>query len=225
MVIALLVISVIIFVLLDLILRKEERKSKVSPEKQRAPIFLSPERSLTPLTSSGDRHFHPSHTWIQKGDTSTAFIGIDEFTSKLFSSTLKFENFPPHNSYIAQGSKIWEVKINGRKISQLSPVSGKIAEVNPACRMGIPLNSKDVANSWLVRIDSSTYDQDLKNLLTSDQAEIINSSLHEELILFAQKDHYLNDGGEVDPGFLKGIDDDEWQKFIRKFFPYEIRKD
>jgi glycine cleavage system H lipoate-binding protein len=223
MVVALFLVTVLIFVLLNLILRKEEKESILEKEGQKSPIFLSPEKSLQPVAQGGVRYYHPSHTWIQKNAGDTAYVSIDNFISTLFSSTVKLENLPAPNTYVPQGSKLWDLKINGRSISQLSPISGRIVEINPACKMGIPLPSKEVENSWIVKIVTKNYKNDTNNLLPQKQAGIINSALREELILFAQEDHYLNDGGEIDPLFISSIDENKWNNFVDKFFPYDSK--
>jgi hypothetical protein len=133
---------------------------------------------------------------------------------------VKIENLPAKNTYIRQGSKLWDLKINGRRITQLAPVSGRVNTINPACKMGIPLPSRTLEKSWILKLSTSSFDIDSKNLLSQNQAEIINSALRDELVMFASEDHLLNDGGEVDPAFLTSISDEKWKLFLGKFFPY-----
>ncbi len=220
MVIALVLLSIIFFITLDLILRKEEKEDSRENTDQKSPIFLRPEKSLHPVAKI-NRLFHPSHTWIEKAESDKVYVSFDSFISTLFSTTVKIENLPMQNTFIQQGSKLWDLKINGRLISQLAPVSGRVDAINPACKLGIPLPSKELEKSWIVKLSSGNYKNDSNNLLNESQTEIINSALKEELIMFASEDHMLNDGGEIDPLFLRSLDEEKWNMFVKKFFPYE----
>lgn len=221
MVLALVILTILLLVVLDLFLKKEERDTRSTSKARTSPIFLSPEKSLKPIINGKKRFYHPSHTWFQKENNNWACISLDDFISTLFSSTVKIENLPFPDTYISQGLKIWDLSINGRSISQLSPISGKVLEINPACKLGIPLPTQKVGNSWIVKILPSSLEKDSNNLLPYKQASIVNNALEDELVLFAQKDHYLNDGGEIDPSFISTIDDKTWEIFVNKFFPYQ----
>jgi hypothetical protein len=64
------------------------------------------------------------------------------------------------------------------------------------------------------------FDNENNNLLNHEQASSINNMLMDSLVMNADKEHYLNDGGVIDPAYVKNMDDNEWKDFIHKFFPY-----
>ena len=106
-------------------------------------------------------------------------------------------------------------------VQQLSPVSGSVVDINPACKMNLPLSSEDVEKSWILKLKADDLDRDSHNLMKQSQAKMMNTSLNDELSMFAQKEHYLNDGGKIDPVYIEKMPDEDWIELVNKFFPYQ----
>jgi len=220
MVVAIFVIMFIIFIVVDLILRKEN-KTIIEYEKTReSPIFLSPEKALRHIANETDRLYHLSHSWVLSSLEDKYYVGYDKFIPTIFPSSIKVHVVPKIGSFIQQGVKIWDIKFNGRTISQSAPISGKVIDINPACKIDIPLPSDEVEQSWIVKMQASNFSIESNNLMNHTQAISINSMLKDEILLNAQHGHYLNDGGKIDPSYFSNMTDEEWGKFVNKFFPY-----
>ena len=220
MVFAMVLLTVLIFLGLDLILRREERVLKQKEKAEKSPIFLSPEKALLPVGNELNRLYHLSHTWVTPSDQGYMYIGFDNFISSIFTSEVRIQDLPLVGSYIVQGAKIWDVQLGGHKIAQLAPVSGKSIGINPACKMNLPLPSEQVEKSWILKIEAENLINESNNLLPYTQATRMNSQLRDELYLHAQQGHYLNDGGKIDPEYMMRLSDQEWEQLIRKFFSY-----
>lgn len=220
MVFLLLLLTAIIFLAVDLILRREDRAIKETEKSKRSPIFLSPEKALRPLGPEVERLYHLSHSWALSADKGYAYVGYDGFIPTIFSSDVKIQNLPAVGALIPQGTAIWKVQSDGHEITQLSPVSGEVVDVNPACKMGVPLPSDQLGKSWIVKIKPSEFLHESNNLMNHDQAMMMNTVLRDELLMSAHIGNYINDGGRIDPSFIKYLPEEEWDSIIHKFFPY-----
>jgi glycine cleavage system H lipoate-binding protein len=221
MVIALVLLTVLVFLIVDYFLRKEERTILAVEKSKKTPIFLSPEKALLPLEKDTERLYHLSHTWALPLKEGYVFVGFDSFISSLFTSDVKIDDLPKVGVNILQGTKIWDVSMGVQKLAQLAPVTGDVVEVNPACRLHLPLPAKDLETSWILKIKTDDLKRDSNNLMKHMQAEVINNALKDELYLYAQKGHYLNDGGEIDPDYIKSMSTEDWADLKRTFFPYD----
>ena len=221
MVFALVFLTVLVFISVSLLLKKEDRVMKETEKSKKSPIFLSPEKSLLPLGIDDSKFYHLSHSWAAPSDDGNVYIGYDNFISSIFSSNVKVKDLPLVGAHVAQGTKIWDVKQNGHGIEQLSPISGKITAVNPACFADISLSSDQVEKSWILKIKPDRMNFETNNLMKHDQAVVHNFALKDELIQMVQDEKYMNDGGKIDPDFISNIPDKEWEKIVEKFFPYQ----
>ena len=224
MVFLLVVLTVAIFLVVDFLLRREEKEIIEICEKIKSPLFLSPEKSLTPISEDDGRLYHQSHSWAQSSDDGMIYVGFDNFISILFSEHIKMDDLPLVGSHIPQGTKVWDVGIDDHKIVQLSPVSGKVVEVNPACKLNIPIPSEKVEKSWILKIAADNLENDENNLMQRSQAEILNNALNDELLMSAQRRKFLNDGGKIDPGFIAQMSDDDWNRIVNQFFPHQAKR-
>ena len=221
MVLLLVLLTVGIFLAVDYVLRREDRAIKEIGKEKRSPIFLSPEKSLRPIAEGAQRMFHLSHSWAQSIDEDYVYVGFDNFISNLYSADVRVDDLPLMGTHIPQGTKIWDVGVANHMVPQLSPVSGSVVDINPACKMNLSLSSEDVEKSWILKLKADDLARDSHNLMKQSQANMMNTSLNDELFLFAQKEHYLNDGGKIDPAYIEKMPAEEWIELVDKFFPYE----
>ncbi|MCJ7714663.1 hypothetical protein MUO66_09445, partial [Candidatus Bathyarchaeota archaeon] len=85
MVVVFIIFTFAVFILVDYILRKEDKAIQITEKTKKSPIFLSPEKSLLPLNNIMDRLYHPSHTWALQNNICDFYIGYDQFISFIFS--------------------------------------------------------------------------------------------------------------------------------------------
>jgi len=220
MVFVLVGVTAIVFLLVDFLLRREDRELKKVSQKRKAPIFLDPENALKPIKQLDKRLYHPSHSWIQTNGEGYAYVGFDDFIARLFSDEVRVSDLPLVGTHVPQGTNLWQVGTTKRNINQLSPLAGTVVEINPAFLADIPLLASDVEKSWILKMRADNFETDAKNLIASDMAGLMNSALADELVRFSQDPHYLNDGGKIDAKYLDNLSDEEWQKMTVKFFPH-----
>lgn len=221
MVFVLVLLTVGILLAVDYVLRREEREVREVGKQKKSPIFLSPEKALMPIADGGQRMYHLSHSWVQNAEDKYVYVGFDDFISNIFSSEISMNDFPLVGTHVPQGAKIWDVGLDKHRVSQLSPISGEVVDINPACKMNMMLPSEDVKKSWVIKMKADNLEKEKNNLMKSSQAAIMNTALNDELFMSAQEGQYLNDGGQVDPAYIESMSEEDWQGLVKKFFPYQ----
>jgi glycine cleavage system H lipoate-binding protein len=221
MVFVFVLLTIGIFLMVDYVLRREGREIKEIGKDNNSPIFLSPEKALTPIENGKKRLYHLSHSWLQPTDEGYVYVGFDNFISTLFSSEVSMKDLPLVGAHVPQGAKIWDVGLKNHRISQLSPISGKVIDVNPACKLNVPIPTDQTEKSWILRIKADNLDMEKKNLMKHPQAAKMNTVLIDDLYLSAQEGKYLNDGGKIDPAFIDNMPGERWNTLIDLFFPYQ----
>ena len=110
MVVIFVIITFAAFILVDYLLRKEDKTIQETEKTKKSPIFLSPEKALLPLNNIEERLYHPSHTWALLNNTDDFYIGYDQFIPFLFSSDINIRGNYNVGAKIQQGEKIWDIK-------------------------------------------------------------------------------------------------------------------
>jgi len=221
MVFVFVLLTIGIFLTVDYVLRREDREIKEIGREKKSPIFLSPEKALRPIENGKKRSYHLSHSWMQPTDEGFVYVGFDNFISTLFSSEVSMDNLPLVGTHVPQGVKIWDVGLKNHRISQLSPISGKVVDINPGCKLNVPIPTDQTEKSWVLKIKADNLDIDTKNLMKHPQAAILNTALIDDLFLSAQEGKYLNDGGMIDPDYVENMSDEQWNQLVDLFFPYQ----
>jgi len=210
MVIGLLFLTVAVFLIIDYFLSREDLKVSEYEKKPGAAIFMRPEKSLVPVKVSSNRMFHPSHTWSQSGHEKEIIIGFDEIIPFIFSDQVELENLPVLNQTIHQGDVIWQIKASNKTLSQKSPVSGLVTEINPACSSAVPVPSSQLSNSWILKVKTDTEKRDGFNLLPLQYASGLLQIQKDRLTEMLHGQAIFNDGGRLDPALIRKLDDDTW---------------
>ena len=221
MVFVFVLLTIGIFLTVDYILRREGREIKEIGKNKRSPIFLSPEKALRPIKNGSKRLYHLSHSWMQPTNEGYVYVGFDNFISTLFSSEISMNDLPLVGTHVPQGAKIWDVGLKNHRISQLAPLSGKVVDVNPACKLNVPIPTDQTEKSWVLKIEVDNINLETKNLMGYPQATIMNTALIDDLYLTAQDGKYLNDGGKIDPDYIDNMPEERWNQLVELFFPYQ----
>jgi glycine cleavage system H lipoate-binding protein len=221
MVFALVLLTILVFISVSLLLKKEDRMMKETEKSKKSPIFLSPEKSLLPLGIDDSKLFHLSHSWVAPAQDGNVYVGYDNFISSIFSSDVKIMDLPLVGVHLSQGTKIWDIKQKKHEIKQLSPISGEVIALNPACFADISLASDQLGKSWILKMKPDRLNFESNNLMKYNQAIVHNYALKDELIQMVQDEKYMNDGGQIDSEFINNLSDKEWENIVEKFFPYQ----
>lgn len=166
-----------------------------------------------------DYFYHQGHSWAYVDSNNLVKIGIDDFASKLIGVPSSVVPIRVGQQF-QQGKSTIDLLVNGKKLSVLSPVSGKIVEVNNKVLENPELiTNSPYTEGWLVKMSPDNFIKDTSNLLSGNVAM---AWLKETVKSINQKmtgtpELVLQDGGKIIPGFAREIDPENWDKLIKEY--------
>ena len=163
---------------------------------------------------------HPSHTWAQVIQPNLVHVGMDKFTASVFGSVQEIE-LPRQGDRIYQGSKAWRLQRGERELVQVSPVSGRVVEVNRKIAENPKLlNTEDPERNWILKIAPMRLAREARNLLSGEMLARWNQAAKEQLVAALVPSSYpvLQEGGEIKPDLGDELTSEQWEKIARNFF-------
>jgi len=163
---------------------------------------------------------HPSHTWAEVVQPNLVNVGMDKFTASVFGSIQEIE-IPRQGDRIYQGGKAWRIKRGERELVQVSPVSGRVVEVNRKIAENPKLlNQEDPERNWILKIAPMRLAREARNLLSGEMLARWNQAVKEELVAALVPSSYpvLQEGGEIKPDLGDELTSEQWEKIAQDFF-------
>ena len=163
---------------------------------------------------------HPSHTWAEVLEPNLVNVGMDKFTSSVFGSIQEIE-LPSQGDRIRQGNRAWKVKRGERELVQVSPVSGRVVEVNKKIAENPRLlNQENPEENWILRIAPMRLAREARNLLSGEMLARWNQAAKEQLVAALVSTSYpvLQEGGEIKPDLGDELTPEQWKQVAREFF-------
>jgi glycine cleavage system H protein len=175
------------------------------------------EQRSTPVT---ERFLHPGHMWALVSGEKAVTVGSDEFSERMIGTSASVI-LPKVGALVQQGEPI-AILVNGkRSLSQLSPISGKIVEVNEKLDKHPSLfHASPLERGWIARIIPSRLDIEIRNLLRGTVADSWREAVRIQFIqMFAPKTGLvLQDGGQLIENIGEHFSDEEWSRIAGEFF-------
>ena len=111
-----------------------------------------------------------AHTWAKVEPENTVRVGVDDFAQKQAGELLFIRLFPAGKE-VKQEQRFGTIETAKWVRPPLSPVSGKIAEVNDEVLKTPKLVNEDpYGKGWMVVITPTALEEDLTRLVKGDQA-------------------------------------------------------
>ena len=216
MVAVLFILTVIIFLTIDYIIKRQERTQTGA---EPVAVKTADER---PASIISGPYFHPTHSWAKVTDD-VVTVGIDEFTNKLMGKIQRMD-IPKVGSYLQQGQTAWKLQRGKRELAQSSPVEGEVVAINEEL-MNNPskINESPYKDGWILKIRPSSLRQNLKNLLSGETAKNWLENARSQFVLrFANEvGPVCQDGGELIDNAGELLTDAEWNEVLNEFFVSE----
>ncbi|MFQ5875516.1 MAG: glycine cleavage system protein H [Dehalococcoidia bacterium] len=230
MVIALVVLSILALVAVDVLLSRRERglaAEGAAGLKEAVPSVLprSPRLEAPSIASLPEGlHYHPGHTWARTVVKSLAAVGIDELGGKVIGKVDGIR-LPKVGEEVQQGKAAWTITHKNRTVSLVSPVTGVVVEVNKELERDPGLINKfPYTKGWVFKTQIARVKEDLKNLFTGASARKM-TDLSKVWICFSfspPSSYYqlvtYQDGGELVEDIGDRLNDDEWEKLKKEIF-------
>lgn len=159
--------------------------------------------------------YHPGHTWAVPEEGGVFRIGLDDFARKLVGPP-DAVRLPEPGTTLEQGERAWSLDAGGRSVALLSPVRGRVVEVNRQVLDEPDLVADDpYGRGWLLKVKATRPQTTLRNLLPwrpatawmEDAAHLLSARLSPEL------GTVLQDGGVPVAGLAREIDPERWDRF------------
>jgi glycine cleavage system H protein len=127
-----------------------------------------------------DRYYTSEGLWV-KAEGSRVRIGLSDFVQQS-SGDVAFAEVRPEGTTLAVGDEVAVIETIKVDIGLPSPVSGTVAEINPAMEMGPEIvNSDPYGEGWLAVIEVDNWEADRANLLEpAKYFEIMKRDAEEE---------------------------------------------
>jgi len=163
---------------------------------------------------------HPTHTWAEVIRPSLVNVGMDRFASSVFGSVQEIK-LPRKGDRIFQGGEAWRIRRGERELVQISPLSGRVVDVNPKVAENPKvLTQENPEVNWILKIAPVRLAREAKNLLSGEMLARWNQVTKEQLVAALVPTSYpvLQEGGEIKPDLGDELTSEQWQKVARDFF-------
>ncbi|MBK7256339.1 MAG: response regulator [Ignavibacteriae bacterium] len=165
------------------------------------------------------------HTWAAMFEDGTVRIGLDDFARKLLGTVDGIE-FPNLGMTVAVGQPLFTVTQGTRRVSFLSPVSGKVLENNTGLGKHLEaLETTSYGENWICVIDADKLDAEIKDLKIGNGAVAF---YQEELDRFKEMTKSMSRrtpdgstapaGEEMYTGEMQDLDDRDHEALVGAFF-------
>jgi glycine cleavage system H lipoate-binding protein len=200
--------------------------SKPEPNLQREEIFRQIRGTLNQwFVLPEGYYYHQGHTWAVPVEDNLVKVGIDDFAQRFLGRADNI-SLPAVGERIEQGEKAWQLNFDNKKINMISPISGKVAELNDRI-----INNPDLINlepykeGWIMKVQPDKPKSVFKNLLTGKLARAWGENtidiLQEKISVTNEIGMVMQDGGLPVSGFARILSPDNWDLLAKEFLMIE----
>jgi glycine cleavage system H protein len=220
MTVILVLVTFLVFIVLDYALNRRKAMSTVAAEAPRtAPAQTSPDYVdgfLVPEKLS----YHSGHAWLLHERKNLVRVGADEFAAALLGKLEKIE-LPKPGQWIRQGQKALSFYRDGQKTEMVSPTEGEVMEINSeALKNPAILRQDPYGKGWLVAVHVPDEENTSRNLVPKG---LVREWMREAVDrLYARQPALAGavaaDGGRPAEDLLAGIPEVNWTEVTSEFF-------
>ncbi len=211
------------FVRKILIIRQDRIQKTLIPKVNITHFRNSESSSKAEFEIPGGAFISQGHCWISIKPNGDALVGIDDFAKKILGHIEQIE-FPNVGRDIKAGQVLFIVKHKNRKISFLSPLSGRVEHNNNSLAKDLEvLDTTPYNDNWICRLAADQLDEEIPKLKIGKSAiDLFLADLESYGKMIKQMK-----GEEQDPskapgqlyfGALQDMDDKEWNLIETTFF-------
>ncbi len=187
---------------------------------------LALESSAGPLFSrvewfalADELYYHQGHSWARPDGEDVVLIGMDDFAQHLLGRADKVD-LPAVGARLEQGESAWKLRYHTSAIDLVSPVSGKVVDVNrEVLHSPALINDDPYGKGWILKVHVPKLRANLRNLLHGNLARSWTEETVRSLrqLMSPASVPALQDGGVLVSGFARVLSPDHWEEIARRF--------
>ncbi len=155
-------LTIIGFVVLDLVIQSV----KVKRARQEEQVRLDFSDFSVPVNT----FFYPGHTWVNILPSGEVRVGLDDFARKVIGDIEAVE-IPSRGKTLKQGEKAFTVKSGNKALSFLSPVDGEVTGINNVMLANPVQAARNAYNSgWILILKPTNLAANLKIMKIAEEA-------------------------------------------------------
>jgi len=166
---------------------------------------------------------HPGHTWALPLARRIVAVGPSGFAAG-FAGDLAAVETPTPGSRLRQGQPAWTlVSRNGRRVTQVAPLDGKVLAVNPELVRHPHVVRRGGRDGWVLCLRPRHLRDRARNLLQGSAAAAWEELTRDRLSARTGSlvGAVAQDGGTWLPDFGERLDDETWLVLRRELFPVD----
>ena len=180
----------------------------------RLPVFL-----VAGFHVPANVRYHLGHTWALDESPNLVRVGIDDFAARLTGKVDRIA-LPQRGRSLRQGQKICTFFREGKSVDIVSPIDGRVSDINEAALRDPELICKDpYGEGWLLKMESPDAKRNFRNLLGGRLACLWTE-------ISAQRLHKLSPvmAGALAQGIMTidplgvAMPEEEWAAVTKEFF-------
>lgn len=171
--------------------------------------------------------YSKNHTWAYLEKSGIAKVGLDDLLLHI-TGDVEINQLKEPGETIQKGALLAEIKQNGKSLSILSPISGKILKPNSELSVNQKLMKDDpYGKGWIYDIQPSDWKAEIPSFYLGEEASVwLNNELvrYKDFLARNMKTYYpenamtiLQDGGELSDNSLSGFPAQLWNDFENEF--------
>ena len=171
--------------------------------------------------------YSKNHTWMYMEQSGSAKVGLSDLLLHI-TGEVKFCNHKNPGDMVLKGELLTEIDQNGKLLKILSPVSGKIMNLNSTINENPGmLNEDPYGKGWIFKIKPSNWIAETKACYFAEEATTWSATELErfkDFLAISMKNYsaepamvILQDGGELSDHSLSAYSDEIWKDFEKEF--------
>jgi glycine cleavage system H protein len=166
------------------------------------------------------QYIHPGHTWMRMTQDGDVMVGVDDFAAGVLGEVSSIA-LPRYLKKVRQGQPSFTIGHDGRRVTFVSPVTGRVVEKNemvlhhPDLTVVSPLH-----DGWLFKVHPTDLANETRNLLTGRWAELWLEMARTRLLRFFSMSPVpvSQDGGKIVSDLAQHCSEEEWNTLKRELF-------
>ncbi len=220
MTVALVLLTFLVFIVLDYALNRRKTIRTVAAESPKAvPAHVGGDYVdgfLVPQNVS----YHSGHSWLIHERKNVVRVGADEFAAALAGKLEKIE-LPKPGQWVRQGQKAISFFRDGQKTEMVCPTEGEVMEINTEVLNNPSLLRQDpYGKGWLVSVHVPDEENPSRNLIPK---ALVGEWMREAVERLYSRQPALAgavaaDGGRPAEDLLAALPDHDWKEVTAEFF-------